>query len=695
MHVHAGRWRGRSDVLAPRRGRAQQQRLQEGPAPSAAESSDGHERRALAPPLGDSSCRAPAKDSPPTALAPPPSRRTCTAGSGGGFVGRASGGHSTRGYTSLSGSDSPSALRSAAPRASLAAPPAAAKKRVRFSQSVSVSRPPDGVAAPRLPPAPSARAGAPRPAPRLPPSLHRQNLGAIGALAIRERYGDGSDSVYSGLSPRSHALRRHRQSLVAAAAAASASSVAGEYRSLLQGTAPLRPHATPAARALGKAPSAASARRGLGAAGARLAAEDEVPVRVKMLSYMLPVEEKVSFAEGDASSFTPLSEDRSPVSETKPLLPADDKPDKLASLEGDLQALESPSTEEVKLIMDEKEKEKTEEPEGEPVEDEDDLEKTPRGLASGGGGGGEGGGEGGSPAASEDKSVFSESLASPGSDDRSIIKTTSTKPSLKRVSFGSSKGSMVETLIYDSPVAEEERIPEEEVPSFRDPVSQKFGTEIAAQQKPASKVRVTFYESSKPLVVTSPEPSDFDQYSPQDFLMASPLTDAHMPGFDRQLSSDSGRDNPFRPDGDISREADEIVQLIKSGRPLQQPPEDALDGTAPLEASSPAHEKEVAAEPLLPRPDAHRQPQALHATPANAARTHSPTADGASKGGATSPSAGAASPSKAGANGSAAPEASMPGTVEVTHATVTPTDPAHVEHVVIRKKSKCNCCVIQ
>nr|XP_027219244.1 ceramide glucosyltransferase-like [Penaeus vannamei] len=107
-----------------------------------------------------------------------------------------------------------------------------------------------------------------------------------------------------------------------------------------------------------------------------------------MLSYMLPVEEKVSFAEGDASSFTPLSEDRSPVSETKPLLPADDKPDKLASLEGDLQALESPSTEEVKLIMDEKEKEKTEEPEGEPVEDEDDLEKTPRGLASGGGGGG-------------------------------------------------------------------------------------------------------------------------------------------------------------------------------------------------------------------------------------------------------------------------------------------------------------------
>lgn len=28
-------------------------------------------------------------------------------------------------------------------------------------------------------------------------------------------------------------------------------------------------------------------------------------------------------------------------------------------------------------------------------------------------------------------------------------------------------------------------------------------------------------------------------------------------------STDSGWDNPFRPDGDLSREADEIVNLIK------------------------------------------------------------------------------------------------------------------------------------
>ncbi|XP_069191178.1 muscle M-line assembly protein unc-89 isoform X3 [Procambarus clarkii] len=411
-----------------------------------------------------------------------------------------------------------------------------------------------------------------------------------------------------------------------------------------------------------------------------------------MLSYMLPVEEKVSFSEGDASSFTPLSDDRSPVSETKPLL-GDEKSDKLASM-GDPVHLESPSTEEAKLIMEEKEKEKPQDPDMEMV----DL----KGAGS----------DDRSPAASDDKSVFSETLASPGSDDRSIIKTSaSAKPSLKRVSFGSSKGSMVETLIYDSPVAEEERIPEEDDPPFRDPVSQKFGcgvqagdaysitgltTETGSLQKPASKVRVTFYESSKPLVVTSPEPSEFDQYFPQDLIMASPVTDGITPAFDRQLSSDSGRDNPFRPDGDISREADEIVQLIKSGRPLQGQPgqrpgdlTDSIDGIP----SSPT-DKDAVAEPLVSQKDASPQqqqhlPQQQHhhheqQQPTPVAVPSKPVTD-------TTPS----SPGKAGANGSAAPENSTPGTVEVTHATVTPTDAAHVEHVVIKKKSKCNCCVIQ
>lgn len=37
-------------------------------------------------------------------------------------------------------------------------------------------------------------------------------------------------------------------------------------------------------------------------------------------------------------------------------------------------------------------------------------------------------------------------------------------------------------------------------------------------------------------------------------------------------STDSGWDNPFRPDGDLSREADEIVELIKGGKPITPTP---------------------------------------------------------------------------------------------------------------------------
>ncbi|XP_055385307.1 probable serine/threonine-protein kinase MARK-A [Condylostylus longicornis] len=35
-----------------------------------------------------------------------------------------------------------------------------------------------------------------------------------------------------------------------------------------------------------------------------------------------------------------------------------------------------------------------------------------------------------------------------------------------------------------------------------------------------------------------------------------------------QTSTESGWDNPFRPEGDLSREADEIVNLIRDGKPI-------------------------------------------------------------------------------------------------------------------------------
>lgn len=129
------------------------------------------------------------------------------------------------------------------------------------------------------------------------------------------------------------------------------------------------------------------------------------------------------------------------------------------------------------------------------------------------------------------------------------------------------------------------------------------------------------------------------------------------------------------------------MQLIKSGRPLQgqagQQPGDVPD-SLDVTPSSP-NEKDAVVEPLVPAKDASpQQQQQQQQLPSPDTVPSKPVTD-------NTPS----SPEKAGANGSAAPENSTPGTVEVTHATVTPTDAAHVEHVVIKKKSKCNCCVIQ
>ncbi|KAG0721939.1 hypothetical protein GWK47_045428 [Chionoecetes opilio] len=191
-------------------------------------------------------------------------------------------------------------------------------------------------------------------------------------------------------------------------------------------------------------------------------------------------------------------------------------------------------------------------------------------------------------------------------------------------------------------------------------------TETGAHQKPASKVRVTFYESSRPLIVTSPEPSDLDLYCPQDLLMASPITDAHMPAFDRQMSTESGRDNPFRPDGDISKEADQIVEAIKSGRPLLQ------TATSPDLPDSPA-DTTTTIEPLITTTDV---------SPTNLSPGDS--------------NVGSPGKGQTGANGAApGDKGSTPGPVEVKHVTVTPTEGGHVERVVIKKKNKCKCCVIQ
>jgi len=127
------------------------------------------------------------------------------------------------------------------------------------------------------------------------------------------------------------------------------------------------------------------------------------------------------------------------------------------------------------------------------------------------------------------------------------------------------------------------------------------------------------------------------------------------PAGESSTNTESGWDNPFRPDGDLSKEADEIVEAIKGGRPIsaallspsspnKQFTLDHTDGTAP-QTESPVNKKVV---------------------------TTNKTAPNASSG-------------KAGANGA----------VEVHTVTVAPSDGTQAEHVVLKKKPKCKCCVIQ
>ncbi|VVD04141.1 unnamed protein product [Leptidea sinapis] len=115
--------------------------------------------------------------------------------------------------------------------------------------------------------------------------------------------------------------------------------------------------------------------------------------------------------------------------------------------------------------------------------------------------------------------------------------------SLKRVSFGSSKGSMVETLIYESPLQEE---PESSPPAVQET---SFSYTPVEEDWERSKVRVSFYQGARPQCV-SPPPQDVHIPDMADHIM-----------YNRQISTESGWDNPFRPDGDLSREADEIVQI--------------------------------------------------------------------------------------------------------------------------------------
>ncbi|KOB77967.1 Uncharacterized protein OBRU01_03202 [Operophtera brumata] len=200
-----------------------------------------------------------------------------------------------------------------------------------------------------------------------------------------------------------------------------------------------------------------------------------------------------------------------------------------------------------------------------------------------------------------------------------------------------SKGSMVETLIYESPLQEE---PENSPPRVQE-TSFPFTPEDTDLER--SKVRVSFYQGARPQCLSPPPPQESHVYYAT--LLSNAAQDMADHGmYNRQTSTESGWDNPFRPDGDLSREADEIVSLIKGGKPITPTP------TAAPQIIDEKAEKEHANNLIS-------TPKAMNGTK----------------------------------NGTAGD--GRPGQVEVQRSA--PQEAQQAEHVTIKKKPKCKCCVIQ
>jgi len=198
---------------------------------------------------------------------------------------------------------------------------------------------------------------------------------------------------------------------------------------------------------------------------------------------------------------------------------------------------------------------------------------------------------------------------------------------------------------------------------------------VAGKRLERSKVRVKFFQSGKPQQISPPDNNlgfyDFEQSLLSDYLSSdiNNISDNTMtatavpPTYDRQISTESGWDNPFRPGGDLSREADEIVNMIKGGKPIT-PTGDLSQNFANGAAQTNNHTLE----------------------------NGTAVVDGATRAEVSqvqSTKNGFKSPQKDKKNGDAAPQTQisnqvMPG-------------PQSASHVVIddKKKKKCTCCVIQ
>ncbi|XP_022235715.1 uncharacterized protein LOC106476023 isoform X2 [Limulus polyphemus] len=125
-------------------------------------------------------------------------------------------------------------------------------------------------------------------------------------------------------------------------------------------------------------------------------------------------------------------------------------------------------------------------------------------------------------------------------------------------------------------------------------------------------------------------------------------------------SSENGIDNPFRPEGDLSKEAESIVCLIKEGKPI----------TPNKEKQEDCRIEDSLQTPNMDELDTPKQEQVV----ANNVTSAKPDVNGA--------------PLKT-------TSSAVPAVVEVQHGIIAPSDSSQVEPVVIKKKPKCRCCVLQ
>ncbi|KAK1118619.1 hypothetical protein WN51_07840 [Melipona quadrifasciata] len=155
---------------------------------------------------------------------------------------------------------------------------------------------------------------------------------------------------------------------------------------------------------------------------------------------------------------------------------------------------------------------------------------------------------------------------------------------------------------------------------------------------------------------------------------------------DGNESTDSGWDNPFRPDGDLSREADEIVELIKGGKPITPTPGQTgppLPGCDASNAQS-VVDHDSSSSPLLK--------STANSTNRHAGSSPKPGQENGNAHG---------TPMKAAANSQQPVNdkvvaSSRAATVEVARMTAQgPGDASQVEHVTLKKKPKCKCCLLQ